>query len=118
MVRSLIIRSPKKIGARGTVHRLAVHARTEERPGGTIRRAVNTSISTRARRRNATDASTGRSERGGGRNRPVKAVAVNTMTAPPARRMAAIQIGGMSRNPIESNGQLTPRVGTVINSRG
>lgn len=82
MVRSLIIRSPKKIGARGTVHRLAVHARTEERPGGTIRRAVNTSISTRA------------------------------------RRMAAIQIGGMSRNPIESNGQLTPRVGTVINSRG
>jgi len=118
MVRSVVIRSPRKIVAMGTVQRLAVHARTEDRPGGTIWRAVNTRISTSERRNTATDTSTGRSERGGGRSLPVKAVTASTTEAPPAKRIAAIQIGGISRSPIASNGQLTPRVSTVINNNG
>ena len=117
MVRNLVIRSPRKMAAKGTVQRLAVHANTDERPGGTILRAENTSTRTMTRRSNETDQRTGKSERGGGRSRPVKAVAANTMTAAPANRMAASQIEGMSRTAMESNGQLTPRTNTVTNNR-
>ncbi len=116
--RRRVIRSPSTSQAIGTAHRLAVHTSTELRPGGTNWSAVNTIRYTSARRSPATENTTGRSARGGGRRRPVAAVRTNTASVPPDRRRAVIHSGEMDSSPMLRMGQLTPRISTTTASNG
>jgi hypothetical protein len=112
-----LIRSPRKMAAIGTVHRLVVQTTTDDLPGGTNWSAEKTKTKTVARRNTANEIITGRSAIGGNASLPLETPIVITTTAAPSTLNTPIQIGEIDAIPVAMTGQLSPNTRTTVTKR-